>query len=284
MRTASVKRKAAPGLVSFVDHLRVTGDPARVTGDPARVTGDPAPVPSDPAPVPSDPAPSSIARSDYQRLPDGQLELIVRFDERGVGGYVVGPRMHALRKHNDTAQSFLSVRFKAGGAYPFFGRPLSSLIDQLVPLEDFWGEGAEQLSHALARAHGHDARVETLERALAHRLTVATFEPASVPAVRRAVRLLAAAPSLPSVDELAREVGSSARQLRRAFSDVVGVAPKQYLRVVRFQRALRAARRAPATPWSAIARSVGYFDQSHLHAEFVALGGATPTTLVSRGR
>lgn len=197
--TASVKRKAAPALVSYVDHVRVTGDLAR----------------------------STSTATDYQRLPDGQLELIVRFDERGVSGHVVGPRMRALRKQNDLARGFLSVRFKAGGAYPFFGQPVSSLIDKLVPLEEFWRDGAEQLCCALAHVEGHDARVATLERALACRLSVATFEPASAPAVRRAVRLLSTAEQLPSVDELAREVGTSARQLRRAFGEVVGVGPKQ---------------------------------------------------------
>lgn len=220
----------------------------------------------------------------YLRLPDGQLELIVRFTAQGGSVKVIGTRTHALQQPTASALDFVTVRFKAGGAYPFFGLPISELTDQLVPLELLWGAVSEELEDALYASESHAARVALVERALARRLTSRPFEPASLPSVRRAIRLLRTAHRLPTVDALARDVGASTRQLRRAFSEVVGVGPKQFLRVERFQRALRAARRAPTASFGALAGSNGYADQAHLSAEFRALAGVTPSELCPRSQ
>ncbi len=218
----------------------------------------------------------------YLRLPDGQLELVVRIAAQGGDIKVVGTRMSAFEKHTMSALGFLTVRFKPGGAYPFFGLPLSELTDQLVPLETLWGAAADELTQALSCARSQAAHVALVEQALLRRLATQPFEPSSAPSVRRAIRLLRAAAELPTVEALAHSVGTSTRQLRRAFAEVVGVGPKQYLRVERFQRALRAAKRFPDLSFSVIAGRAGYFDQAHLNAEFQALAGATPGALCPR--
>jgi AraC-like DNA-binding protein len=229
------------------------------------------------------------ANARYRRLPDGQLELVLRLQGADSALHVVGTRTTALYKHTLPATEFVTVRFKVAGAYPFFGVPISALTDETVPLEQLWGgnvgtPGLDRLQQALARAASSTERVAAVECALARRLAQQPYEPASVATVRRAVRLLCAAPLLPTVDALARQLGSSERQLRRAFADVVGVGPKQYLRVLRFQRALRRARHAPHESFSAIASGAGYCDQAHLNAEFQALAGSTPGVLCPRLR
>jgi AraC-like DNA-binding protein len=57
------------------------------------------------------------------------------------------------------------------------------------------------------------------------------------------------------------------------------LAPKQYQRILRFQRALRAMRamRAPTpAPLAAIAASCGYADQAHMSRDFKEFSGLTP--------
>jgi AraC-like DNA-binding protein len=215
----------------------------------------------------------------YSRLPDGQLELTMRVDPGAPALRVVGTRTRALVKPSDAAAMFVIVRFKAGGAYPFFGPPLHELTDQLVDLDDLWGDTARLLAERLTKLRPHAAHIEAVQTALLDRLAARVYEPASAANVRRGLRRVAAAPLLPSVDALARELGASARQLRRGFAEVVGIGPKQYLRVVRFQRALSALRRLPDTNLATIARMVGYSDQSHLNAEFRALAATTPSAL-----
>ncbi|MET0344144.1 MAG: helix-turn-helix domain-containing protein [Polyangiales bacterium] len=218
----------------------------------------------------------------YQRLPDGQVELTMCASRVTGGLRVVGTRLSPLRKPSHPAREFVTLRFRAGGAPPFLGVPLHALTDAMVDLDALWGDAARMLEDALGSASSREARVEAVERALLARLATAPGEPDAVPRVRRALRFVHAAEALPSVAGLADALGASARQLRRGFLDVVGVGPKQYLRVVRFQRALRAARRAPDASLATIARAMGYADQAHLNADFRALAGATPGALRRR--
>jgi AraC-like DNA-binding protein len=177
------------------------------------------------------------------------------------------------------------VRFKAGGAYPFFGTSVATLTDDIVSLDELWGADATRLRDDMAQSRGPEENCQVLQQALATRLhSRAPFAPVSAAKARRAIQLLDESAELPSVEELARRVDLSARQLRRAFDDVVGVSPKVYSRILRFRRALREARCARTPSWSAIAASVGYWDQAHLIAEFRALTGKTPGALLSSRR
>jgi AraC-like DNA-binding protein len=97
--------------------------------------------------------------------------------------------------------------------------------------------------------------------------------------VRRAVGKICQSPEPPRIEELARDMRVSPRNLRRAFHEVVGLSPKAFTRIIRFQRALDAASDRAEVDWSEIAIQTGYYDQSHLIADFRALAGATPNSL-----
>jgi AraC-like DNA-binding protein len=213
----------------------------------------------------------------YVRLPDGAVDLVVRVGDRGAEVLAGGTRLHAFRKIIDDTPESLVVHFRPGGAYPFFGVPLSELTDRFVSIERLWGTAGADLTGRIADAPDAAARLRLVERALVERLRGgALFEPASAARVRRAIDRVVASPVLPRVDQLARDVGMSARQLRRGFEAVVGMGPKAFVRVVRFQRALGL---AGTRDWSAVAAAAGYYDQAHLIADFRDLAGATPSAL-----
>jgi AraC-like DNA-binding protein len=73
------------------------------------------------------------------------------------------------------------------------------------------------------------------------------------------------------------------QHLRRRFLDLVGITPKMFARVIRFQHVVVRASRADDVSWSALAADFGYADQSHLIADFRELAGTTPVPfLLSR--
>ena len=212
----------------------------------------------------------------YVRLPDGAIDLVF------MGGRIlaVGTRTSPLRRPASPAQSAAVVRFAPAGAYPFFGGSLGALTDRVVPLDEIWGRPARDLAEAVGEAPDPRTRLALIASTLTRWLASdAVYEPPAAVAIRRAIRLALAAPELPSVPSLAASVGLSSRQLRRVFSDVVGVSPKRWLRIVRFQRALAAARSSLTPAWSGIATAVGYADQAHLIAEFRAFSGVTPAAM-----
>ena len=245
----SKKLRPVPALAAFVDHVRVVS-----------CVPDGAP---------------------YERLPDGTVELVVREAAVGFSINVMGTRLSPLRKPSDAHDESFLVRFKPGGAYPFFGVPVAQLTDDVVPLASLNATTVSALQEAL-QAPTTIARACALQSVLVAALSRPVFEPASVPVVRRALRLLSGAADLPRVSNLAGHLGVSERHLRRAFDEVVGLSPKEYSRIVRFQRAFQSARMSPERTWSRIAQFHGYYDQAHMIAEFRALSGQTPSALRAR--
>jgi AraC-like DNA-binding protein len=226
--------------------------------------------------------PPSVHDTPYVRLPDGQVELVLRAAGSGDSDWlnVVGTRSTTLRKPGGPHGAFcVVVRFRAAGGYPFFGLPLSELTDRMVPIDLLWGGDFAALQDALYSARDPRAAVDRVLRARLRGPLL--YEPPLAGRIRRGVRWLERESALPSVEQLADKLGTSARQLRRSFAEVVGLTPKHYLRIVRFQRARRLARHSAEPNWSAVAKTAGYFDQAHMIHDFRALCGCTPAALHS---
>jgi AraC-like DNA-binding protein len=192
-------------------------------------------------------------------LPDGRTRLVLRvLDGADRGDLTI-------------------VRFKPGWAALLFGVPASALTDRLVGIEDLWGQQGGELCGELVATRGVTEVVSRLSDAFARRSRDGA-EPASASLARRAVRLLEGEEV--RVERVAQRLGVTARHLRRAFAESVGIGPKDFARTVRLQRAVR---RAETTcDWGRIATDVGYYDQAHLIGEFRELVGLTPVAYAKR--
>jgi AraC-like DNA-binding protein len=79
------------------------------------------------------------------------------------------------------------------------------------------------------------------------------------------------------VFELAHRAGLGTRQFERRFRYEIGIPPKLYARIVRFEAALHRKAAAPETQWTDIAYALGYHDQMHMVHDFNRLSGDSPT-------
>ncbi|WP_322752369.1 helix-turn-helix domain-containing protein [Frankia sp. Cas3] len=70
--------------------------------------------------------------------------------------------------------------------------------------------------------------------------------------------------------------GWTPRRLNRRFMSRIGLAPKRFSRVRRFQRLLRAAGGRDDPDWARLAVDCGFYDQAHLINDFRDLSGLTP--------
>jgi AraC-like DNA-binding protein len=78
------------------------------------------------------------------------------------------------------------------------------------------------------------------------------------------------------MDDLEQKTGFSGRQLERNFARHLGVSPKAFARVVRFQAVAAAAARLNQPDWARLAADFGFADQPHLIREFKSFSGVTP--------
>jgi AraC-like DNA-binding protein len=169
----------------------------------------------------------------------------------------------------------IGVHFRPGGASALLGVPCSELADAHVNLASLWGEAfAAELRERLCEAPTHHVRFRRLEGALMRRLHAQSRQH---PVVPFALDCFTRPGVHASVQDVARQFGLSYRRFLTIFTDEVGLSPKLYCRILRFQQAHALAQRTGHIDWAQLALECGFFDQSHLANEFRKLSGLTPT-------
>lgn len=83
-----------------------------------------------------------------------------------------------------------------------------------------------------------------------------------------------------SVITLADTACLSKKQYERIFHEYAGMNPKEYARIVRFQKSMRMLQLGNHN-YAEIAAAIGYSDQSHMIREFKSMSGHTPKSLLS---
>jgi AraC-like DNA-binding protein len=127
----------------------------------------------------------------------------------------------------------VGVQLRPGAAGALFGVPADELAERHTALEDLWGGSVVRLREQLAGCRQLEQRLDLLEALLAARLPQAR---ALHPAIARALERL---PAESRVADLVHESGYSHRTFISLFRQSVGLSPKQFCRVIRFQEALR---------------------------------------------
>lgn len=163
------------------------------------------------------------------------------------------------------------------GAARLFGVPGAELLDQIVPLDALIGHEAHELVARLAALRSWQRRFALLDAWLRTRITAAPRLPSQV--VWAWHRLTAGNGQVP-INTLVEELGCSHRHLVRCFGETVGMVPKTYGRIVRFERAI-ARLRDGHEKLSTVALDCGYYDQAHFNHDVRAFTGVPPTELLA---
>src|SRR5262245_40108596 len=178
------------------------------------------------------------------------------------------------------AEAFIiGVHFKPGGAFPFLGLPAADLADTHVDLETIWGPSAGRLRERLCEARTSAERFQVLQDALLGRLRHG-MEPHY--AVSTALEMFGRNLGGPIVREAAKYLGLSQRRFIKVFKEEVGMTPKLFSRIQRFQQTRAFILQNPSPNWANLALDFGYFDQSHLIREFLEFSGLSPTAYLNR--
>ena len=218
-------------------------------------------------------------------FPNGLLEIIVHLGERYsvvedrgtsvcpttcVTGLQLGHLVVEAPAHRTKV---LGVRLTPAGAYALFARPMHELATLTVDLEDAAGSAASELAAQCHEARTPDHCVRAALRWIDARLARATRLDPAVGWILCQIQQRAGAVS---IGRLREQTGWSKTRLAATFQEQVGVSPKQYARVMRFNRVLN--RIHAENVWLAgLAIESGYYDQPHMNAEFKELSGFTPT-------
>jgi AraC-like DNA-binding protein len=224
--------------------------------------------------------------------PDGRPEIIVhggdRWAERDRAG---GMRLQSrtlfagqlTRPVHVVPRGYVRVagaHLRPHGGFDLLGVPQHRFTNQIVDLREIDPALATTLRKEVVEKQ--DAR--TMADALADVLESRAKTTVAPCAARKAVAMALALKGMIGVSDLARAARVSPRQLERLFRQRIGISPKQFVRIVRFQEVLRASRSGPDTlrrrsglaGWATVALEHGFYDQSHFINDFKTFVGCTP--------
>jgi AraC-like DNA-binding protein len=170
-----------------------------------------------------------------------------------------------------------AIFFQPDGMHRLFSIPMYELID-----EDF--EGHAVLGAFLSQVHQRLGECESFEErvALVNELLLQGARASrDYDGISAAANRILLSGGRVAISALADRAGLSTRQFERRFIEQVGMRPKLFARIARFEAALAGKAQFAAKSWTDVAHQFGYYDQMHMVHDFGEFTGGTPTeTLV----
>jgi AraC-like DNA-binding protein len=218
-----------------------------------------------------DDAPDPASDDRFEVLPDGCIDLVFALGATRGSLLAFGTATQARWFRTQPGTAYLGMRLRPGRLGGLVDAAADGLTDGVHPLDRLGGVRADELLAQLHEAGSLDAQVAALERLVGRAWRA---RPGLV-ALDRAVAVVERHAGDIRVARLADEVALGRRQLERQFRQAVGLTPKQFCRVVRFQQVL-ARLREGGVRGAALAADLGFTDQSHLRRDFIALARRAP--------
>jgi AraC-like DNA-binding protein len=216
-------------------------------------------------------------------FPDGCIELVFHygdlFSKYHPGETVLQPRsfIHGqltrfIEIGGNGCVGVFSVRFHPHGLRPFIDVDLAEISNANIPLKEIWGAAGDELEDQVLNAGSNEQRVQIIERFLRERMLrkpIAT-------AVQNGLVMIDRKKGILPIHELSLELNIGQRQFERQFLSAVGLTPKQYARITRFQHTLFLAGQNRFHSLTELAYSAGFYDQAHFIKDFRELSGLSP--------
>ena len=230
----------------------------------------------------------------FRALPNGRVELF--FHSNGSSVHFHEKKSHTQRanflagifdlsyplkiKVSTTEDCFkgLSVTFTHKGVNSLLGVAMFELTNRIIAVESFWKKEGDNLIQQLIQSKKDEERVRILNQFFLYRLY--HEQKVNQKDIQWILDLLEEKAGKITVDEVAHHLDLSYKTLYRKFHENMGLCPKTYLRILRFNRACRLLNQNPDINWGELVYHCGYYDQPHFINEFHSIMKESPTQFI----
>jgi AraC-like DNA-binding protein len=221
-------------------------------------------------------------------LPNGDTEILISFHDtpqhihdnhtlREIQAcrhvWASGLRTAPITIPSGTGSAMMVIAFKKGQAAPFFPFPMNEIADRVMDADLVWGREFGNLREKLLATKAIHQRFKVVEEFL---LCKFRSRLAIDPCVAFAVREMTSHPATISIARMNAHIGYSQKHFTELFRRHVGVTPKAYLKIMRFQRVVQTITAAESIDWTRVALDCGFYDQAHFIHDFKRFAGFTP--------
>lgn len=178
---------------------------------------------------------------------------------------VTGPKYKPVGLLFGKDHLMIKVAFRPTGTYRLLDIKMQQTVNTGLDATKIWGSEVNELLKKLHNASTYDTMVEIVFTFLDQKFEEFCRTEEPIDAV--AVQMLDPINNC-TLEEWASRACLSLRQFERNFITRVGISPKLFIRIVRFEHAMKIKNDFPGKNWTAIALECGFTDSSHLLREF----------------
>lgn len=227
-------------------------------------------------------------------LPDGNVEIIIDLEDNPKFIYdnetlkqiqsvcqvwASGVRTEPISIHSGKEAAMLIIAFKRGMAYPFFPLPMDEISDSVVDADLLWGTDFALLREQILANKNSELKFRLVEDFLNQEF-ISKF--VLNPCVEYALSQIIKQPDQLSLRKLNDKIGYSQKHFIKLFKEQVGITPKSYLKIMRFQKAINEIEKLTEVSWTSISTDCGFYDQAHFINDFKFFSGFTPEEYFKR--
>jgi AraC-like DNA-binding protein len=189
---------------------------------------------------------------------------------------VSGQFTQLINRHTSPEFLMILVVFRPGALNRLTGIDFSELMDQAIDAEAIFGNDVEHLNNRLNSTDSYEEMIGLVNEFLIRRVKSSSTD--MLP-IDHAIQYYFQNPQSASVTNLSSLSCLSLRQLERRFMERIGISPKTFLKIVRFNRSYFLHMRQPHLSWSSLAVRCGYTDYQHMVKDYKEFTGTTMTLL-----
>lgn len=182
---------------------------------------------------------------------------------------------HTVLTNRHISHDFLvlQIHFQPGAIFRLTGIPVFEFNNVYTDAENIFTKDIHYVNEQLYAAVGYHAMIVVLDDYVGRLVKKARKSSHLMDA---AAQLMLAKRGTVPLDWLRREACLSVKQLERTFKERIGINPKVFNRLIRFDQAYRTKNAQPRLDWLSVAIECGYHDYQHLVRDYRDFTGLTP--------
>ncbi len=182
---------------------------------------------------------------------------------------------HCKVFHRYPGKEFLCIQivFQPAGFHQITNIPSENLMNMYIDAEDIFGKSIQLVNEQLFHAKNYDEMIKITESFLNN--LIRKNKTSKHPVDETGILMIKEEENF-SIDNFLKSAYLSHRQFDRKFKERIGVPPKLFLQLSRFDKAFRLKNRFPQIDWLSIAIRCGYHDYQHLAKEYKSFTNFTP--------
>jgi AraC-like DNA-binding protein len=232
----------------------------------------------------------------YNPIPNGLLEMYIHFGDSSLmiadgfeveqyKNFIVGlfelDKKSKVRPVASDVYKGICLRFTYEGIDRLMGIKISESVNSIICLEDIYGNKGKELSERLQDAKDNQQKAGILDGFFLEILSWRYKKNARLSII---YEYLQKKTGRISVDDMADTAGLSYRTIHRRFKEELGVGPKDYLQIIRFNNVCQLLVQYPTLDLQDIIYFSGYYDQSHFIHEFKSIMKVSPLEFLKKSK